>query len=55
MKKSDILASMTFSDDYIPSQFTKEELEALKAVSSNWDATNINQSMDIVWAIRGIN
>jgi hypothetical protein len=54
MKKCDLIASMTFSDDYVPDKFTKPELEALKANSSIWDDAKLSEAVDIVWKMRGL-
>jgi hypothetical protein len=53
MRKADLLASMTFDEDlFIPEQFTVAELKALKAVSSNWDSSNVNQAWEIAEGMR---
>jgi hypothetical protein len=54
MKKAELLAQMTFSEAYIPKQFTKPELEALAKARMTWTNEDVDEAFDIVGKMRGI-
>lgn len=53
--KWQILDGMSFSWHYIPDDFSREELAALKEVSLNWDASNSELLLEIVGKVRFCN
>ena len=54
MKKAEIMAGMSFSKSYIPREFRKAELVALRERRSDWTEENVGEALGIIWKMRGI-